>query len=451
MSKKDLRADAHKVFKAGLAAVDAGEAVTRTLSRESHALVIDSFDSQLRVELGDFDRVFLVGGGKACVSMASAVLRAIGPDIITRGALTVPFGSEPPGFPDSIRVFEATHPLPSASAAEGASLMLEIAGEATERDLIIFLLSGGGSAMLPLPADPVTLEDKVEMTKLLLASGATIDEMNAIRKHISAIKGGQFVKAAHPARVLSLIVSDVIGDRLESIGSGPTAKDTTTFATCLEIIGRYRLNRKAPRTVLKRLKNGALGKFGGPEDIPESLFDRCDNVVVCNNDLALAACEKAARELGYQPLNLGARIFGEAREVAKVMVAIAKSAQIRGVPMKPPCCIVAGGEVTVTVKGDGKGGRNQEFALSAALHLKDTPGICVLSAGTDGIDGDSDAAGAIADGKTFEMGQVEWMDGGDFLARNDSFSYFDRIGDTIMIGRTGTNVMDIRLIMVDRT
>jgi len=398
--------------------------------------------------LDEFERVFLVGGGKAGTPMAEALLEVIGKDSITQGAIAIPLGSDRPDIPANIDVIEATHPLPSEAAASGARRMIELAQETTENDLIIFLLSGGASAMLPLPVEGVSLSDKVETTKQLLASGATIDETNAIRKHISAIKGGQFVKAACPARVISLIISDVIGDRLESIGSGPTFKNTTTFADCLEIVGRYRLSRKLPKAVLKHLSDGALGRFAGPEDVPEEVFERCDNVVVCSNGLALTACQRVAEELGYSTVNLGSRIFGEAREVAKVMVGIARSAQAHGHPAKPPCCIISGGELTVTLAGDGVGGRNLEFTLAAGLHLQGTDGILILSAGTDGIDGSSDAAGAIADGGTVSRGGYEAMEIADYLDRNDSFSYLDAIGDTIVTGRTGTNVMDIRLAMV---
>ena len=446
---KDIRKDALRVFEAGLAAVRSGEAVRRAVRRLGSELVIGSLDSIVRVNLDEFERVFLVGGGKAVAPMAEALLEVIGKDCITRGAIAIPLGSRRPEIPDNVEVFEATHPLPCDAAVAGARRMIELAASATERDLVIFLLSGGASAMLPLPAEGITLADKVETTKQLLASSAAIDEINAIRKHISAIKGGQFVKAAYPAKVISLIISDVIGDRLESIGSGPTFRNTTTFADCLEIASRYKLSRKLPQPVLKRLKDGALGKFAGPEDIPEDILKRCDNIVVCSNDLALVACQKAADALGYSTLNLGSRIFGEAREVAKVMVAIAKSAQSRGYPARPPCCIVSGGELTVTLTGDGVGGRNQEFALAAGLHLNGTGGILILSAGTDGIDGSSDAAGAIADGETVQRGGYEGMEAADYLDRNDSFSYLDAIGDTVVTGQTGTNVMDIRLVMVD--
>lgn len=294
---KDLRADALKIFEAGLAAVGSAEAVRRAVRRLGSELVIESLDSAVRLNIDEFERVFLVGGGKAAAPMAEALLEVIGKDSITRGAIAIPLGSRRPDIPDNIEVFEATHPLPCDAAATGARRMMNIAEQATEKDLVIFLLSGGASAMLPLPAPGITLADKVETTKQLLASGATIDEINAIRKHISAIKGGQFVKAAYPAKVISLIISDVIGDRLESIGSGPTFRNTTTFADCLQIASRYKLSKKLPKPVLKRLKNGALDKFAGPEDIPESVFERCENVVVCSNDLALIACQRAAAVL----------------------------------------------------------------------------------------------------------------------------------------------------------
>ncbi|RLC47206.1 MAG: glycerate kinase [Candidatus Coatesbacteria bacterium] len=446
---RKLRADALRIFEAGLAAVDGAESVRRAVLRKGDDVLISAFDAELRVNLSEHDRLFLVGGGKAGAVMAEALVESLGEDAISAGAITVPLGSERPDIPECIEVFGATHPLPSDSAVEGVRRMLELAEGASERDLVFFLLSGGASSMLPLPADGITLADKVETTKQLLASGATIDEINAIRKHISAIKGGQFLLAARPARVISLIISDVIGDRLESVGSGPTVRDTTTFADCLEIVRRYRLSRRLPASVMKRLRDGARGKFSGPEDMPDKVFERCDNVIVSNNDVALVACQEAAESLGYATANLGSRVFGEAREVAKVMVGIAQSCQARGYPARPPCCIISGGELTVTITGDGVGGRNQEFALAAALHLSGTDGIVVLSAGTDGIDGSSDAAGAIVDGGTAARGAYEGMEITDYLARNDSFSYLDAIGDTIVTGRTGTNVMDIRLVMVD--
>ncbi|MCD6327458.1 DUF4147 domain-containing protein, partial [bacterium] len=419
------------------------------IRRDGVKLQIEALNSQISVDLAEFENVYLIGGGKAGAKMAESLTDAIGHERISGGAIAVPLGSVLPNLPAGVRVIEATHPFPSDAAAAGAESMLATAEEAGENDLVIFLLSGGASAMIPLPAAPVTITDKVQTTKVLLASGATIDEINAIRKHISMIKGGQLAKAAFPARVISLIVSDVIGDDLESIGSGPTIPNSTTFADCLEIVRRLKLSRKLPKSVLKRLRDGGLGKFAGPEDIPADLFKRCDNIVVCNNDLALIACDAAARKLGYAPLNLGSRVFGEAREVAKVLVGIAVSARRSGRPIDPPCCFIAGGELTVTLRGDGAGGRNQEFVLSAALHLRGAEGIVVLSAGTDGIDGSSDAAGAIADGRTFQLGQMEGMDAADYLERNDSFSFFDSLGDTIVTGRTGTNVMDIRLLLVD--
>ncbi|MBN1594147.1 MAG: glycerate-2-kinase family protein, partial [Candidatus Coatesbacteria bacterium] len=272
---KDLRADALEIFKSGLKAVEAGQAVRCALRRSGSNLTFESIDHLSSIDISEFDRVFLVGGGKASGAMAEAFIAAIGPENISGGAISIPADASVPDLPLCIDIFEATHPLPSEGAVVGAKRMIEIADAATEKDLIVFLLSGGASAILPLPADGITLDDKVETTKLLLACGARIDEINAIRKHISAIKGGQFVKAAYPAKVISLIISDVIGHRLESIGSGPTVRDTTTFADCLGIARKYRLLNKLPKSVLKHLKDGALGKFAGPEDIPESVFERC--------------------------------------------------------------------------------------------------------------------------------------------------------------------------------
>jgi glycerate 2-kinase len=298
---------------------------------------------------------------------------------------------------------------------------------------VLCLISGGASALMPLPVLAVSLAEKQETTRLLLACGATIHEINAVRKHLSQVKGGQLARLAFPSRVVSLILSDVVGDDLDVIGSGPTAPDLSTFATARAVLQKFLIWDSVPRSVQAHL-TAAAAETPKPGD---PLFARVTNHIAGSNRVALAAAADEAQRLGYRPVVLTRRVEGEAQEVAKVLTAIARD-------VKPPACVISGGETTVTLTGKGKGGRNQEFALSAAVALKGVRGITVLSAGTDGSDGPTDAAGAIADGSTIERDP----DGLHHLLNHDAYPYFARLGDLIITGPTGTNVMDIQLFVV---
>jgi hydroxypyruvate reductase len=297
---------------------------------------------------------------------------------------------------------------------------------------------------MPLPVEGLTLEEKQATTRLLLACGATIHEINAVRKHISRIKGGQLARLAAPARVESLLLSDVIGDDLDVIGSGPTAPDASTFATAGAILDRYQIRQRVPAAVRHRIEQGERGEIPETPKPADSLFARVRNTVVGGNRLALDAAARAARQLGYRTLILSSTIEGETREIARMHAAIAREIAATGRPARPPACIITGGETTVTIKGDGLGGRNQEFALAAALEIAGLDRVVVFSAGTDGTDGPTDAAGAIADGQTLERKPEARL----FLERNDSYNYFQPLGDLIITGPTNTNVMDVRLILV---
>jgi hydroxypyruvate reductase len=421
-----LRRQALAIFKAALRASNPAEAVVRRLSRE---------------DLTRYRNIYVVGAGKAGAAMARAAERVLR-GRIARSLLNVKYGHIVPLR--RIELNECGHPVPDERGVEGARRIAEIAAGAGADDLVLCLISGGASALLPLPADPITLDEKQEVTKLLLACGASIHEINAVRKHISQIKGGQLARLAYPARVLSLLLSDVIGDDLDVIGSGPTAPDASTFASARAILEKYALFQRVPTSIRERLERGGRGEIPETPKQGDAIFKRVRNVVIGSNRLAVDAAAARARELGLRTLVLSTFVEGETREIARMHAAIAKEVVHTGRPLKPPACVITGGETTVTLRGDGLGGRNQEFALSAAIDIAGLPNVVVLSAGTDGSDGPTDAAGAIADGRTLGRNPLA----PEFLARNDSYRYFEGLGDLIVTGPTNTNVMDVRLLLV---
>jgi hydroxypyruvate reductase len=311
--------------------------------------------------------------------------------------------------------------------------MMEIARKAGPRDLLIAVISGGASALTPAPSS-MTLAEKQELTKTLLACGATIHEINTVRKHLSAFKGGQLAALAYPATTIALILSDVIGDDLDVIGSGPTVPDRSTMADARAVLEKYGITQTTP--------------FHETPKPGDAAFAKVQNIVVGSNAQAIDAAYAQARALGYKTMVLSTRIEGETREVAQVHAAVAKEILASGRPLKRPACVLSGGETTVTLRGDGKGGRNQEFVLAAAMALEGAADVTVLSAGTDGTDGPTDAAGAMADGSTVGKARALGLEAGEFLARNDSYRYFEGIEGLIKTGPTGTNVMDVRVMLV---
>jgi glycerate 2-kinase len=417
------REDALEIFAAALKASDPAEAVRR------HMPPVEQFDG--------FRQIWIVGAGKASAGMAAEVEEILG-DRIAGGVIATKDGHLAATKRTQLR--ECSHPVPDRRGVGAAWEILTIAQAATEEDLVICCLSGGASALLPLPADGITLGDKQETTRLLLASGATIHEINAVRKHLSKIKGGQLAAAAYPASVLSLILSDVIGNNLDVIGSGVTAPDSSTYAYAVAVLRKYELLDRVPAAVRVRLTEAASPETP-KHDSP--VFARTQNVIVGSNDLALTAAAEHAKALGYNAMILSSFIEGETRDVARVHAAIAKELVAFDRPLTRPACVISGGETTVTISGEGKGGRNQEFVLAAAIDIAGMKNVCILSAGTDGTDGPTDAAGAICDGETMGRGP----DGLEYLARNDSYHFFERLGDLIKTGPTGTNVMDVRIVL----
>jgi hydroxypyruvate reductase len=435
-----LRRDALAIFKAALKAADPAEAIRRHVAVERGTLRV----GRKRYRLDSFRRIIVLGAGKASARMAEALERILA-DRISCGLVNTKYGHL--ARLRHIALNECGHPVPDAAGVDGARRIAALAADATAADLVICLISGGASALLPLPAEPITLDENQETTRLLLACGATIHEINAVRKHLSAIKGGQLARFAAPARVVALLLSDVIGDPLDVIGSGPTAPDESTFATAWGVIEKYGLPDRIPAVTRHRLEAGMLGELEETPKPGDPCFRRVQNLVVGSNRLAVDAAARGARQRGYKPVVLSTLIEGETRDIASMHAAILKESLASGRPARPPLCLISGGETTVTLRGDGLGGRNMEFALACALALDGVAGALALSAGTDGTDGPTDAAGALADGRTLARARALGLDAAAALARNDSYDFFDALGDLIKTGPTGTNVMDVHLLL----
>ncbi len=435
------RQDALAIFRAALKAADPVLAVRRFLRRDGKLLIAGA----KRYPLHRFERIFVLGAGKASASMASAVETILGARI-TGGLVVTKYGH---GLAlKRVRLVESAHPVPDEAGVEAARLLGEIADQAGERDLIIMLMSGGASALTPYPVPPITLAEKQETTKLLLACGANIHEINAVRKHLSGIKGGQLARRAAPATLITLMLSDVTGDPMDVIGSGPTVPDPSTFEAAAVILGKYGSTRRVPAPVLARLKQGIAGLVDETPKPDDAAFRRAQNLIVGSNRLAVDAAAAKARQLGYRPLVLSTFIEGETREIARMHVAIAREVLAASRPVRAPACLISGGETTVTIRGKGLGGRNQEFVLAAAIDLAGVGGVTVLSAGTDGTDGPTDAAGAIADGATVVRANARQLSPNAMLADNDSYHFFEALGDLIRTGPTRTNVNDVRLLLI---
>ncbi|MFQ5901455.1 MAG: glycerate kinase, partial [Thermodesulfobacteriota bacterium] len=327
--------------------------------------------------------------------------------------------------------------------------ILSLLDKTREDDLVLCLLSGGGSALLTAPAKGITLKDIQILTDLLLRSGAAINEINSLRKHISLIKGGRIAGNAYPSTLVSLILSDVIGDDLSTIASGPTHPDSTTFADCIDILEHYRLKDKIPQNILNHLVKGVEGKEKESLKEGDIAFEKTQNSIVANNIQALLTAKDMAEDMGYRTMVISSSIGGETREVAKVHTAAIKEVISSGNPIKRPACIISGGETTVTVKGEGKGGRSQEFALASAIEIEGIENVVILSAGTDGIDGPTDAAGALVDGNTVKEAKAKGLNPQAYLDNNDSYNFFKPLNLLLVTGPTGTNVMDMRVMLVD--
>ena len=437
----NMRDDAVNIFYAGLQAVEPNNSVKKYCRLEGDNLFIKN----KKYDLTRFNNLFIVGAGKATAPMASALEDILGNRIKT-GIINVKY--EHVTELNHIIQIEAGHPVPDNNGQKGAQAILDLVKDAGKDDLALCLVSGGGSALLPLPFSGLTLKDKQETTKVLLSCGATIHEINAIRKHTSMIKGGWLAHTAYPAELISLILSDVIGDDLDIIASELTVPDPNTFQDCVQIIKKYNILNKIPKAIASHIAAGVSGKVPETPKPGNPIFDNTHSLIIGSNFEAVIAAKRKAESIGYNTLILSSMIEGETRDVAQVHGAIAKEINKTGNPLPIPACILSGGETTVTLKGKGRGGRNQEFALATAIDIAGMESIVALSAGTDGTDGPTNAAGAIADTNTIKKALASGLDPNNFLSNNDSYNFFNKLGDLFITGPTNTNVMDLRIIIV---
>ena len=447
LSLDEMKRMAKAIFLRAISAVDPSIILKDRIRIEGDRLLIKTEEGSEKVyDLTGVHKIFLVGTGKASSSMARAMEEIFG-DRITRGVITTKYGHVLPL--KKTEIIEAGHPLPDRKGYEGAKKIQRLLKESGPEDLVIFLLSGGGSALLPFPAGRIDLKEKQEVTQLLLDCGADIKEINTIRKHISKMKGGWLAKWAYPSTVVGFILSDVVGDQLDVIGSGPTVPDPSTFEEAWEILKKYDLLNEIAPSILRHLQSGKEEKVEETPKPGDVVFEKVTNNLIGSNILALLAAGKEATSLGLHTLILSSSIEGETREAARFHTAIAKEVVSSGNPIPRPACILSGGETTVTIKGKGLGGRNQEFVLAGALEISGIEKVVLLSGGTDGTDGPTDATGAVADNTTVHRGKSIGLDPKSYLDQNNAYPFFEKLGDLLITGPTHTNVMDVRILVVD--
>ncbi|UCH81225.1 MAG: glycerate kinase [Nitrospiraceae bacterium] len=441
MRNRDI---ADKIFRSALAAVN-----PKVIVEDCARKIISSLNQQ------NIKNIIVVGFGKAAYQMALAVEEVIDIGLISDGLVVTKYGhaqlqgSGKKGEGSALRkikVFEAAHPIPDENGIKATEEIIKLLEGAGEETLVLCLISGGGSALLVSPINGVSLSEKQLITDLLLRAGADIEELNAVRKHLSKVKGGRLAELTFPAKLKSIIISDVIGDKLDVIASGPTSADSSTFSDALNVIDKYDLFDKAPQSIITVLKKGAAGKIPDTPKPDNPLFTSIQNIIVGSNQKAVEAAVMEARSAGLETRVLSSSLTGEAREVARWLADKSKEAFSSG--NKRTQCFISGGETVVTVKGKGKGGRNTELALSFAMEVEGSEGITLLSAGTDGTDGPTDAAGAIVDGDTMIKAREMGLDPTEYLNDNDSYNFFRELDSLIITGPTGTNVMDLQIIIL---
>jgi glycerate 2-kinase len=446
-SLDEMKRMSKAIFSKALTAVDPSNILKDRIRIQRNRLAVKmEGDTEKVFDLDAFDKIFVVGSGKGSNTMAQAIEEIFG-DRLTKGVITTKYGHLLPL--KKIKIIEAGHPIPDQKGYEGAKKIQRLLKESGPKDLVIFLLSGGGSALLPFPAGHIDLKEKQEVTQLLLDCGADIKEINTIRKHISMIKGGWLAKWAFPSTVIGFILSDVVGDRLDVIGSGPTVPDPSTFEEAWEILKKYDLLKEISLSIQKHLQSGKEGKVEETPKPGEVVFEKVYNSLIGSNILALLEAKKEAESLGLNTVILSSSIEGETREAARFHTAVAKEVISSENPIPRPACILSGGETTVNIKGNGLGGRNQEFVLAGALEISGIEKVVILSGGTDGSDGPTDATGALADHTTVQRAKTMGLNPKAHLENNDAYPFFQKLGDLLITGPTHTNVMDVRILLVD--
>jgi hydroxypyruvate reductase len=450
-----MSAELVEIFASALKAADPREAVGKALKIDGGRLCCTGGEGGGggEYDLDSFSRVLVVGAGKGTAPMAEAAEEILG-DRIDDGVIIVKYGHTRPL--KRIRQFEASHPLPDELGVAATGELLKMLEGTDESTLVVCMLSGGASALLVCPPEGVSLTEVRSATGLLLSSGADINELNTVRKHLSRVKGGRLAEAAHPATLLTLIISDVIGDRLDTIGSGPTVPDSTTFADAVGVLKRYSLKEKVPESVRRVLMGGASGRLPDTPKGAEPFFKKTFNVIAASNREALSKAGEKARALGFSTKTLTSSLDGTARDAARRLADTARKTLASLKPGDMPVCLLSGGETTVVVTGPGRGGRNQELALAFALEIEGFSGIRLLSAGTDGTDGPTDAAGAVVSGQTAATARALGVDPVKHLDENDSYGFFSVLDELtgekthLKTGPTGTNVMDIQIITISK-
>ncbi|MEX1020155.1 MAG: glycerate kinase [Litorilinea sp.] len=444
----ELRARMLAVLQAALDAVDPYVAVRNVLESDDTTLQL----AGRAYALADFANIYVVGAGKAGAPMAQAVADVLG-ERITGGQVVVKTGHSQTATnarPSSLVIREAAHPIPDAAGLAAGREILEIAQQAGPQDLIIALLSGGGSALLVAPATGITLDDLQQMTDALLASGASINEINCLRKHCSAVKGGQLARAAHTATLVTLALSDVIGSPLDVIASGPTVPDASTWQDAWTIVSRYGLQDKLPPAIAERLQAGLDGHLPDTPKADDPVFAESRTLVIADNRIAALAAQTRAKNIGYNALLLTTFLEGEAAQIGKAAVALGKEVLEYGAPIAAPACLILGGETTVTLgENPGAGGRNQELTLSAALGLQEWPSITVVSLATDGTDGPTNSAGGMVDSGTVARGKAANLDAETHLRAHNAFPYLQATHDLLVTGPTQTNVNDLVFVFIE--
>ena len=428
------------VIGAALAAVEPGQAVRRQVALEGEALVV----AGQRYDLSDYRRVIVVGAGKASAPMAVTIEDLLADRLPVSGCVSVRYEHALPTR--RVRIREAGHPVPDVAGVSATREIVAALEDAEDDDLVVCLISGGGSALMTLPVEGIALEDLQQTTDALLRSGASINEINIVRKHLDTVKGGGLARLAAPARLLTLVLSDVVGNPLDAIASGPTVPDTSTFADAAGVFDRYDLWTALPEPVVGRVRRGVDGELEDTPNAADPVFEGSQTVIVASNRVAGEAAAAEAARLGMRTMLLTTYVEGEAREAGRVLAGVLREIDASGHPLPRPCCVVAGGETTVTIRGKGRGGRNQELALAAAFGLQGVDDVLLASVGTDGSDGPTDAAGAWVDGSTLEQAAASGLDARAALANNDSYTFFDGLGNLIRTGPTHTNVNDLYLL-----
>lgn len=438
---KKMKQEAVDIFNQGLEAVNPRDCIHACCKRENNILKVNS----KTYNLDRFKDIIVIGAGKACASMALAVEEIL-LDRITAGIVIVKYDHVE--NLKKIEIVEAGHPIPDENSIYGTEKLINMVKKTDETTLVICLISGGGSSLMCLPANGLSLEDKQKTTNTLLSCNATIHEINAIRKHLSCIKGGLLANAVFPAPLICPVLSDIVGDNLDIIASGPCVADNNTFAQCLDIIKNHDIKNHLPDTILHHLKQGSKNLIPETPKQENQIFQNVFHTIIANNFQSLLSAQKKAEDLRYNTLILSSMIEGQTIDVSNIHTAIARQILATENPLKPPACILSGGETTVNLKGAGKGGRNQEFALASAIKIEGLKNTVVLSAGTDGTDGPTDAAGAIADHTSAQRAAALGMKPELFLKENNAYPFFDRLSDLFKTGPTNTNVMDLRIILI---